>query len=112
MNHRVDEKGCFLGRSTAEDACDESAFFAVVITPDILVKKILQTIDCIDDDGGDSRAYYIALRSYELSDHMPSGCAILIKSRMSAADKGLICPVLFRDYNSDHRCLNYYGTAG
>ena len=100
-----------MGRSAAEDACDESAFFAVVITPDILVKKILQTIDCVDDDGGYSRAYYITTGSYELSDHGPSGCVILIKTRVPAADKGLIRPVLFRDYNSDHRCLKYNGTA-
>ena len=100
-----------MGRNTAEGASDKTAFLTVIITSDILVKKILQTIDCVDDDGGDSRTYHIALRSYELSDHRPSGCVILIKTRVPAADKGLIGPVLFRNDNSDHRCLKYNGTA-
>ena len=101
MDHRVDEKGCFLGRSTAEDACDESAFFAVVITSDILVKKILQTIDCVNDNGGYTRTYNIALRSEYVG--KPS---FRLLSRqilcMSAADKGFIGSVLLCDYNMDH----------
>ena len=86
-----------MGRITSEDACDQAAFLAVIITSDIFPQKILQTIDSIDDNGGDPRTHDIALRSQDTPDP-PARCIF----RMSAADKGLIRPVLLRDYNLDH----------
>jgi len=87
-----------MGRITAEDACDQAAFLTVIITTYIFVKKILQTVNSVDDYGGNTRAYDISLRLEEASE--PPAFSV---PGMSAADKGLITPVLLRDYNLDHR---------
>ena len=87
-----------MGRNTAEGASDKTAFLTVIITSDILVKKILQTIDSVDDYGGYSRAHHIALRSQK-----SSKASFGLKIRMSAADKGFVIPVLPCDYNLYHR---------
>ena len=87
-----------MGRNTAEGACDKAAFLTVIITAYILVKKILQTINSVDDYSGNSRTHHIALRLQKTPE-----ASLGPEIRMSAADKGLVIPVLPCDYNLYHR---------
>jgi hypothetical protein len=83
-----------MGRNTTEGACDKAAFLTVIIAAAIFVKKILQTINSVDDYSGYSRAHHIALRLQKASK-----ASVGLKLRMSAADKGLVISILPCDYN-------------